>query len=78
MDELEHIKKLAGINEFKGYSEYNPQTIENISQVAADNKQIERDKGIKPGDPEWFDLWFSLPHMQGQLNQPPKFRGRKK
>ena len=46
MDELEYIKKLAGVNEFKGYTEY---TLENISQTASEIKKVEKDKNIKPG-----------------------------
>jgi hypothetical protein len=75
MDELEYIKKLAGVNEFKGYTAYVP---ENISITGTEKRRIEKEKGIKPGDPDWFKLWFSLPHMTGALNQQPKFRGRKK
>ena len=78
MDELEYLKQLAGVNEFKGYKEYNPDTVENMSQTASEIKQVERDKNIKPGDPEWFELWFSKPYMTGALNQRPGFRGRKK
>lgn len=70
MDELERLKKLAGVNEFKGYTEY---TVENMSQTASELKKKERANNIKPGDPEWFDLWFSLPYMTGK-----SFRGRKK
>jgi len=72
MDELEYIKKLAGVNEFKGYSEY--KIDENPSQTATAIKQKERDMGVKPGDEEWFKLWFSKPFMTGV----PNFRGRKK
>ena len=71
MDELEYIKKLAGITEFKGYSEY--QVNENPSETATELKKKEKDLGIKPGDDEWFKLWFSKPYMTGV----PKFRGRK-
>ena len=46
MDELERIKKLAGVNEFKGYTEY---TLENISDAANANAKKMRDKNIKPG-----------------------------
>jgi hypothetical protein len=70
MDELEYIKKLAGVNEFKGYKEY---TLENISQTATAIKQKEREENIKPGDKEWFELWFSKPYMTGHT-----FRGRTK
>ena len=75
MDELEYIKKLAGVNEFKGYSEY---TLENISDAANSNAQKMRDQNIKPGDKEWFKLWFGLPKMHGQMNMPRGFRGRSK
>jgi hypothetical protein len=71
MDELEYIKKLAGVNEFKGYKEY---TLENISDAANANRKKEREQNIKPGTDEWFKLWFSLPGMTGTKG----FRGRKK
>jgi hypothetical protein len=70
MDEIERLKELAGVNEFKGYKEY---TLENMSQTASEVKQIEKERGIKPGDPEWFELWFSQPYMTGHT-----FRGRTK
>lgn len=70
MDELEYIKKLAGVNEFKGYAEYTP---ENMSKTATELRKKEKKLGIKPGDKEWFDLWFGLPYMTGG-----GFRGRSK
>ena len=72
MDELERIKQLAGVNEFKGYTEY--KVDENPSITATALKKKERKLGLKPGDPDWFKLWFSKPFMTGT----PKFRGRKK
>jgi hypothetical protein len=36
MDELEYIKKLAGINEFKGYTPYQ----ENISHTGTEKKKM--------------------------------------
>ena len=72
MDELEHIKKLAGVNEFKGYTEY--QIDENPSITAAGIKKKEKKLGLNPGDPDWFKLWFSKPYMTGAV----QFRGRKK
>ena len=74
MDELEYIKKLAGVNEFKGYTPYQ----ENISHTGTENRRIERERNIQPGTDEWFQLWFTLPHMTGALDQKPGFRGRKK
>ena len=71
MDELEYIKQLAGVNQYsyKGHKEY---TIENMSYTANELRKVEKEKGIKPGDPEWFELWFSLPYLTGHT-----FRGRK-
>ena len=69
MDDLERLKKLAGVNEFKGYTEY---TLENISDAANSNRKKERELNIRPGDKEWFELWFSKPYMTGAT-----FRGRK-
>jgi|TARA_Y100000389_G_scaffold203187_1_gene250818 hypothetical protein len=66
---LEDLKKLAGISEFKGYTEY---TLEDFSDAANANRKKEREQNIKPGDEEWFKLWFSQPKMQGK-----GFRGRK-
>jgi hypothetical protein len=70
MDELADIIRLAGVNEFKGYTEY---TLENMSQTATAIKQKEKENNIKPGDKEWFELWFSKPYMTGHT-----FRGRTK
>jgi len=71
-DSIEELKRLAGINEFKGYSEY--KIDENPSETATALKKKERELGLKPGDADWFKLWFSQPFMTGQ----PKFRGRKR
>lgn len=69
---LDELKKLAGINEFKGYTPYEGS---NISVTGTEKKRMERERNIQPGDPEWFKLWFSLPKLTGQN---PAFRGRKK
>lgn len=69
---IEELKKLAGINEFKGYTEY--QLDENPSETATALKKKEKELGLKPGDADWFKLWFSKPYMTG----PVSFRGRKK
>ena len=73
MDDLERIKHLAGVNDFKGYTEY---TLENISDAANSNARKMRKDNIRPGDKEWFELWFSQPKMMNQ-NIPGGFRGRK-
>ena len=72
MDELQDIKRLAGVGEFKGYSEY--KIDENPSETAAELKKKEKRLGLKPGDKDWFKLWFSKHYMTGAT----QFRGRKK
>ena len=70
--DIEDLKRLAGINEFKGFTEY--KIDENPSETAAALKKKEKELGLKPGDKDWFKLWFSKPYMTGT----PQFRGRKK
>lgn len=75
MDELERIKRLAGINEFKGYTPYEGS---NISVTGTEKRRIEREKNIQPGTDEWFKLWFTVPGLTGPLNRQPGFRSRKR
>jgi hypothetical protein len=72
--DLNRLKTLAGINEFKGYTPYDGS---NISVTGTEKKRIEREDNIRPGTPEWFKLWFSRPYWKGQ-EYPPGLRGRTK
>ena len=38
----------------------------NISQTGMEKKRLERENNIKPGSPEWFQLWRSLPYLTGE------------
>ena len=69
--DIKELQKLAGIHEFKGYT---PHTLEDMSQTATALKKKEKKLGLKPGDKDWFKLWFSLPIFSGA---PKGFRGRK-
>jgi hypothetical protein len=73
--DIADLKKLAGITEFNGYQPYGGS---NISITGMEKKILEKEMGLRPGDPEWFSLWFSLPYLTGPLNQKPGFRGRTK
>jgi len=76
MDELARLKKLAGINEFKGLQPYGGS---NISITGTEKRIIEREQNIQPGTEEWFKLWFSLPKfMGGERAVGNGFRGIKK
>ena len=67
--ELSELKRLAGINEFKGYVKYdpvNPFGGSNVSITGNEKQQLEKKHNIRPGTPEWFQLWFSLPYLTGE------------
>lgn len=61
--ELKALQHLAGLGaeaklqEMRGI---------NISVTGSENGRIQREQNIKPGTPEWFKLWFSLPYMTGE------------
>ena len=67
--ELARMQYLAGLG-------YTPQlqetTNNNMTHTAAENARIMREKNIKPGTPEWFQLWFSLPYLTGERKYESK------
>lgn len=63
MDELSQIKRLAGLNEFKGLQPYGGS---NISITGNEKGELMKKHNIKPGTDEWFKLWFSLPYLTGE------------
>jgi len=66
MDELERIKKLAGVDKVTD----GPSMGENLSYVGTAKSQYQRRHGIKPGSAEWFKLWFAKPKMTGENPMP--------
>jgi hypothetical protein len=71
MDELEQIKKLAGINSFNGWQVWEGS---NISITGNEKGELMKKHNIKPGTPEWFQLWFSLPKFTGEKPIGPGIR----
>ena len=71
MDDLEQIKKLAGINEYKGWQVWEGS---NISITGNEKGELMKKHNIKPGTPEWFQLWFSLPKLTGEKPIGPGIR----
>jgi hypothetical protein len=50
----------------------------NISVTGTEKTRLERELNIRPGDPEWFQLWFSLPKfMNGERAVGTGYRGIK-
>lgn len=69
MNELDQLKKLAGVGSFKGYLKYDPADPHggsNVSLTGTEKAKLMRENNIKPGTPEWFKLWFSLPYLTGE------------
>jgi hypothetical protein len=69
MDELSRLKRLAGINEFKGFVKYDPADPmggSNISITGNEKGELMKKHNIKPGTEEWFKLWFSKPYLTGE------------
>lgn len=60
--ELENLRVLAGLTESP------VQHLEgiNISLSGMEKRRLEKEHNIRPGTPEWFKLWFSLPYLTGE------------
>lgn len=57
---LEDLKRLSGItNQVIGEES-------NISITGSEKGRLMREHNIKPGTPEWFQLWFSRPYLTGE------------
>lgn len=73
--ELKAIQYLAGLGSEQRLQEYKAKTAQhnaeinkgsNISLTGSEKRELERKNNIKPGTPEWFQLWFSRPYMTGE------------
>lgn len=73
--ELKAIQYLAGLGAEQRLQEYKAKTDQhnkeinkgsNVSLTGTEKRQLERENNIKPGTPEWFQLWFSRPYMTGE------------
>ena len=59
-DSIEDMKRLAGI------PSSTPSGGANMSMTGTEKGQLMKQHNIRPGSPEWFRLWFSLPYMTGE------------
>lgn len=66
MDEIAQLKIMAGIGNISNLQEYSTGNFTNTSVSAADKIAHQTANNIKPGDPDWFRLWFSKPHITGE------------
>jgi hypothetical protein len=70
INEIKVLQYLGGINAQNRLQEYRTAHQEpqgsNISVTGSEKARIQSEQGIKPGTPEWFKLWFSLPYLTGE------------
>ncbi len=73
MDELDDIKRLAGIgnNNIGRLQEYTGEgsvktEASNLTHTAQEKAEYQAKHNIEPGTQEWFKLWFSKPYMTGE------------
>ena len=57
---LEDLKKLSGVTSQVIGEE------SNISITGNEKAQLMKKHDIRPGTPEWFQLWFSRPYLTGE------------
>jgi hypothetical protein len=80
--ELKIVEYLAGLNAQNRLQEYNlhlqNQNNEgsNISKTAFEKSQLMKKHNIKPGTPEWFKIWFTLPYLTNTDPLSPKFKNK--
>lgn len=68
-DPIHEMKALAGLGGLGGNArlhEYRASQGSNISVTGNSKGELMKKHNIKPGTPEWFKLWFSLPYMTGE------------
>ena len=68
-DPIHELKALSGLGGLGGDArlhEYRANQGSNISVTGDSKGELMRRHNIKPGTPEWFRLWFSLPYMTGE------------
>lgn len=60
---LDELQRLAGVKQPAPESINNGS---NISVTGTEKARLMKKHNIKPGTPEWFQLWFSLPYLTGE------------
>ena len=71
-DPIHELKALSGLGGLGGNArlhEYRASQNtygETFGLAGQEKSRIMKEQNIKPGDPEWFKLWFSLPYMTGE------------
>ena len=67
-DPIHELKAVSGLGGLGGAARLHELRVNqgsNISVAGNERGQYMKDHNIKPGTPEWFRLWFSLPYLTG-------------
>jgi hypothetical protein len=64
LDELDKLRKLAGIDKPNGSQ--SPVS----GEIGTKKAEYQRQHNIRPGTDEWFKLWFSRPKLTGEKSKP--------
>jgi hypothetical protein len=66
INEIKVLQYLGGINSVARLQEYRGMQGSNISATGDNKGALMKQHNIKPGTPEWFQLWFSRPYLTGE------------
>lgn len=58
---LEELKRLSGNGKITGET-----NVTTNSALSTRKAEYMREHNIRPGDKEWFKLWFAQPHITGE------------
>jgi len=61
---LEELKILSGVGSKQHQISVNQGS--NVSVTGTEKAALMKKHNIKPGTPEWFQLWFSKPYLTGE------------
>ena len=65
MDDINDLKKLAGVTDKHGNS-----MGENMSVIGSQKGEYQKKHNVEPGTEEWFALWFAQPGLTGENPMP--------
>lgn len=71
-DPIHELKALSGLGGLGGEARLHEYRASQSSygktfgQAGQEKADLMREHNIRPGDAEWFKLWFSLPYMTGE------------
>jgi hypothetical protein len=67
-NDIADLQHLAGVPKMHHTPKFETHTGSNISVTGNEKATLMKQHAIKPGTPEWFQLWFSRPYL---TNEPP-------